>query len=64
MTFRNRKELESEKSNADENFDEELTDRIDFSNLPLMDLSDVPEEFKILTDHFKALRDKYNNKNK
>ena len=35
---------------------------IDFGNLPQMDLSDVGPEFKVLTDHFIALRSKYTTK--
>lgn len=34
-------------------------DWIDYGNLPEMDLSDVGPEFKVLTDHFIALRSKY-----
>lgn len=37
----------------------EADDRIDFANLPEMDFSDVPIEFKSITDHFISLRKKY-----
>lgn len=40
-----------------------VEDRIDFGNLPRMDLSDVPEEFKALTDHLAGLSLKYPTKN-
>lgn len=36
-----------------------VEDRIDFANLPETDLSDVPIEFKAITDHFISLRYKY-----
>lgn len=34
----------------------------DYSNLPQTDLTDVDESFKMLTDHFAALRNKYSTK--
>lgn len=34
----------------------------DYSNLPQTDLSDVGEEFKLLTESFAALRNKYTTK--
>lgn len=34
----------------------------DYSNLPQTDLSDIDAEFKLLTDHFAALRHKYSTK--
>lgn len=30
-----------------------------YNNLPTMDLSDVPSEFKNIADHFEGLRKKY-----
>lgn len=38
---------------------ETVGDWIDHSDLPQMDLSTVPEEFKFLTEPFEALRAKY-----
>lgn len=48
--------IASQPSTPEETFD----DWIDYGSLPKMDLADVPEEFKRLTDHFTGLRDKYN----
>lgn len=39
---------------------EVFDDWVDYGSLPKMNLDDVPEEFKMLTDHFTGLRDKYN----
>lgn len=39
-----------------------LDDWTDFSNLPQTDLSNIPEEFKALVDHFASLRNKYSTK--
>lgn len=49
-------EEEVETIEPENRFDEDM---IDFSNLPQMDLSDIGPEFKVLTDHFIALRSKY-----
>lgn len=51
--FSRRPQVEINEATGD---NEEWTD---YSNLPQMDLSSVPKEFKFLTDHFEALRDKY-----
>jgi hypothetical protein len=32
---------------------------VDYGNLPSLDVSDVPSEFKSLVDHFEDLRQKY-----
>lgn len=40
--------------------DEVFKDWVDYGSLPKMDLADVPEEFKMITDHLTGLRDKYN----
>lgn len=58
MTFPTRKEKLKEVEKIENlKVREEWTD---YSNLPQMDLSDVPKEFESLRVHFESLRKKYN----
>lgn len=38
---------------------ETFEDWVDCGSLPKMDFADVPDEFKMITDHLTGLRDKY-----
>jgi hypothetical protein len=49
------KEVETETETDLDNED----NTIDFGSLPQMDLSDIPDEFKEISQHFEALRRKY-----
>lgn len=55
--FSRRPQVEINEATPDN--EEKTEEWTDYSNLPQMDLSSVPKEFKFLTDHFEALRDKY-----
>ena len=59
---RPKKIIKIKESENEDDDDDDSIDRIDYGSLPHMDLSNVPEEFKTLTEHFAGLRDKYNTK--
>lgn len=55
--FSRRPQLEITEATSDN--EEKTEEWTDYGNLPRMDLSSVPKEFKFLADHFEALREKY-----
>lgn len=53
LSFKTRKERLKKKEKND-------GPSVNYSNLPQTDLSDIPNEFRQIVDHFESLRKKYN----
>lgn len=54
--------LKQSEVDEDKEIEFNFDDGTDFGNLPQADLSNIPEEFKALTEHFASLREKYSSK--